>query len=133
MFFTTEWNLIRRSLTEIEKDISDVFDCPKPASNLYDDGTKIVVEMEIPGFGIENVEITLDNYRLIVEGKPQSGSGERKYHLAERTNKSFTRSFFMPESIDSDKVEASYKDGILTIHIPKRQESISKKVEIKAI
>jgi HSP20 family protein len=89
---------------------------------------------DVPGIKENDLTINLTGNRLTVSGKRDE---ERKqehetYFSYERSYGSFTRSFTLPEGVDADKVNASLKDGVLTILVPKTPEALPKKVAIKA-
>jgi HSP20 family protein len=83
----------------------------------------------------KNIEVKLANGNLTIKGEKQEEKEEKKkdYYLHERHFGSFERSFAVPEGVDSDKIEASFKQGILTVTLPKKPEAIKpeKKIEVK--
>ncbi len=94
------------------------------------------VTAELPGMDEKNIEVRLANGNLIIKGEKEEEKEEKKkdYHLRERHFGSFERQFAVPEGVDTDKIEASFKKGVLTITLPKKPEAIKaeKKIEVKA-
>ncbi|GLH70477.1 hypothetical protein GETHPA_20100 [Geothrix rubra] len=87
---------------------------------------------DLPGILEADLEISLESNRLTVAGKRESEAvkeGER-WHLAERSNGSFSRTFTLPEDVDSEKVVAELRNGVLTLMVPKRPEVRPKKISV---
>jgi HSP20 family protein len=82
----------------------------------------------------KNVEVKLANEMLTIKGEKEEDKEEKDYYLSERRYGSFQRSFRIPEGVDTDKIEATFQKGILTVMLPKKAEvqKSEKKVEIKA-
>ena len=91
---------------------------------------------ELPGMDEKNIEVRFANGNLIIKGEKEEEKEEKKkdYHLRERHFGSFERQFAVPEGVDTDKIEASFKKGVLSITLPKKPEAIKaeKKIEVKA-
>jgi len=91
---------------------------------------------ELPGMDERNIEVRFANGNLIIKGEKEEEKEEEKkdYHLRERHFGSFERQFAVPEGVDTDKIEASFKKGVLSITLPKKPEAIKaeKKIEVKA-
>jgi HSP20 family protein len=98
---------------------------------MYQEGSELVVKLQAPGFKEDDIEITLDNRVLTVEGKVSSEEEKedknRHYYFKSISKESFSRSVQLPGDIDEDSVKADYKDGIITIRIEQKSSS-SKKV-----
>lgn len=103
-----------------------------PRTNLYDAGDNIEVQMEVPGLGKEDLTINVQGNYLQIRGE-DSGKVPEGYtiHRQERGAQNFSRSFTLPSEIDVDKVEASLKDGILTLVMPKAEAAKPKQIAIK--
>jgi HSP20 family protein len=93
-----------------------------------------VFKADVPGMKESDLTINLMGTRLTVSGKREEEKQNEyeTYFSYERSYGTFTRSFTLPEGIDADKVNASLKDGVLTITVPKKPESQPKQVNIKA-
>lgn len=104
-----------------------------PAVDIHEDGNNIYLKAEIPGVRKDDLNISLDNNILTIKGekKQESEVNEENYHRMERYYGSFSRSFTLPASVDSAKVAAVYKDGILTLTLPKKEEAKPKKIDVK--
>src|SRR5690606_41318480 len=94
------------------------------------------ITAELPGIDEKNVEIKLANGTLTIKGEKKEEKEEKQkdYHLSERRYGSFQRSFPLPEGIDTDKVEATFAKGVLTVKLPKTVEAqkAEKKITVKA-
>jgi len=102
-----------------------------PALDLYQNNDNVVAVVEVPGMRKEDIDISLHDGMLTIAGERQSSSSEGEN--AERTERftgKFRRSITLPTRVDADKVSASYKDGILTVTLPKAEEAKPKKVEV---
>ena len=93
-----------------------------------------VVKAEMPGFSEEDVKITVDKHVLRISGKhsetEKDGKG-RKYLIRERRMDSFERSFSLPEGVDEGAISAGFKDGVLTVTLPKTPEEKPRQIEVK--
>jgi HSP20 family protein len=91
---------------------------------------------DLPGMEEKNIEVKLVNGSLSIKGEKKEEKEEKKkdYYLQERRFGSFERCFTIPEGVDSEKIEASFKKGVLTVTLPKKAEAIKpeKKIEVKA-
>jgi HSP20 family protein len=94
----------------------------------------LFIKADLPGVKSEDVDVSVHGNVLTVSGKREQENvkNDERYHMVERTFGSFTRSFTMPDDIDSKKLEAELKDGVLTLTLPKGPEAKPQKVQIKA-
>jgi HSP20 family protein len=94
------------------------------------------ITADLPGMDENNIEVKVTDGILTMKGERQEEKEEKKkdYYLQERSVGAFQRSFEIPESVDADKIEASFKKGVLTVKLPKRAEAQkpAKKIEVKA-
>ena len=102
-----------------------------PALDLYQNNDNFVAVVELPGMRKEDIEISLHDGNLIIAGerKGSSSNGEQ----AERTERyvgSFRRSISLPAPVDANKVSATYRDGILTVTMPKAEEAKPKRITV---
>ncbi|MBW2309598.1 MAG: Hsp20/alpha crystallin family protein [Deltaproteobacteria bacterium] len=104
-----------------------------PAFDISETEKEYVISGEIPGIEPKDLEVTLNDGILTVKGekKQESEEEEENYHRVERHYGSFQRSFRLPENIKRDDLDATYKDGILKLTLPKSEESEVKKIEVK--
>lgn len=97
----------------------------QPPVDIYEDENSVVIKAEVPDVDQKDIEVKIENNTLTLRGERKHSSEIRKenYYRVERYFGQFQRSFSLPQSIDQDKVEASCDKGILTITLPKREES----------
>lgn len=105
-----------------------------PPVDIYETDDNIVLKAELPGVNPNDVEIRVEGSTLYMKGerKLEKEVKEENMYRVERSYGAFNRTFALPGSVDPDKVEAEYKDGILTLTIPKREESKPKTIKIKS-
>ncbi len=105
-----------------------------PAVSIYETQDEYVFQAELPGWTRDQVSINFENQTLTLSGQRdlQNGDG-RQYHRVEGFYGQFSRSFTVPGIVDSGRVEALMKDGVLTIHLPKREEAKPRQIEVKAV
>ena len=108
-----------------------------PALDLVEKNGGYVITAELPGLDEKNVEVKLSNGALTIRGekKEETEKEGKEYHLSERRYGSFQRAFRVPEGADSGKIEASFRNGVLTVKLPKSAEakaSEKKKIDVKA-
>ena len=103
-----------------------------PPVDIYENGDNLVLKAELPGINPDDVEIRVEDNTLYLKGerKFEKEVKEQNYHRVERSYGTFTRTFSLPNSIDSDKVAATYKDGVLTLTMPKKEEAKPKTIKI---
>ena len=105
-----------------------------PSVDIFENDNDVVVKAELPGMNAKDIEVKLENNVLTLKGERhfEKETKEENYHRVEREYGSFTRSFVMPTAINGDKVAAEYKDGILKIVLPKKEEIKSTPIKIAA-
>ncbi len=105
-----------------------------PAVDVSESGEQITITAEVPGMDAKDIEISLVGDILTIKGEKKAEREEKgeNFHMVERSYGSFSRSLKLPAGVDPDKVEASYKQGVLTIALPKKEEVKPKAIEIKA-
>ena len=102
-----------------------------PALDLYQNNDNVIAVVELPGMRKEDIEISLHDGMLTIAGERQSSLGEgENAERTERFSGKFRRSITLPTRVDAGKVSATYKDGILTVTLPKAEEAKPKKVEV---
>lgn len=99
-----------------------------PAADIYETETGFGIAIDLPGVTRDGVEIDVDDNRLIVKGTREIAAST---HRAERPRGKFMRTFTIPGSVDQGGIGADYKDGVLQIRLPKRQEQKAQKITIK--
>jgi len=103
-----------------------------PPVDIYETEEAIVLKAELPGVDPKDVEVRVEDNTLYLKGerKFEKEVKEQNYHRVERSYGSFARSFSLPNSISTDKVKAEFKDGLLTLTMPKREEAKPKTIKI---
>jgi HSP20 family protein len=103
-----------------------------PPVDIYETENDIVLKAELPGVDPKDVEVRVEDNTLYLKGerKFEKEVKDENYHRVERAYGSFARSFTLPNSIDSENVKADYKDGLLTLTMPKREEAKPRKIKI---
>ena len=103
-----------------------------PAVDVYEDEHKVTLKLEIPGVNQEEVDVRLENNTLTVRGerKFEKEEKEENFHRIERRYGNFVRSFTLPNTIDTEKVNASYENGVLKIELSKRAEAKPKQIKV---
>ena len=104
-----------------------------PPVDIFENADNIVLKAELPGIDPKDVEIRVEDNTLYLKGerKFEKEVKEENYHRVERSYGVFARSFSLPNSIDAEKVAADYKDGLLTLTMPKREEAKPKTIKIE--
>jgi HSP20 family protein len=104
-----------------------------PAVDLYEEKDDIVVKAELPGMDKDNIEVNLTDHTLTIKGekKKEEEVKEENYYRSERSYGSFLRTLELPKGVHTDKVKASFKNGILEVRLPKTEEAKAKEVKVK--
>ena len=104
-----------------------------PSLDVAETKNEIVVKAEVPGMDPKDIDVSLSDGILTIKGekKQEKEKKEEDYHLVERSYGSFTRSVQLPAQVRSDKIQASHKNGVLRIVLPKSEEAKKKEVKIK--
>lgn len=104
-----------------------------PAVDVAELENEYIVNVELPGVSKEDVKITLESNILTIRGekKEEKETKGNNYRRLERSYGSFQRSFKLPTTVKSDKIDAVYKDGLLTITLPKEEEAKPRQIEVK--
>lgn len=104
-----------------------------PACDIYENDNEIMVKAELPEVKKEDVTVSVENNVLMIHGERKFEENVKKenYHRVERRYGEFTRSFTLPGFADASKINAEFKDGILRVSIPKREEAKPKQIEVK--
>jgi HSP20 family protein len=105
-----------------------------PPVDIYETDEALILKAELPGFSKEDIGIELKENTLVIKGerKREDEMKEGNYHRVERAYGAFQRSFMLPTTVDHEKVKASYKDGILELHLPKVPAAQPKRIAVSA-
>ena len=103
-----------------------------PAVDIYEDEHYVTVKMEVPGIDQKDIDVRLENNTLTVRGERKFDKEEKEenFHRIERRYGSFYRAFTLPNTLDAEKVQADYENGILKIKLAKKAEAKPKQIKV---
>lgn len=103
-----------------------------PAVDIYETEQEIVVKAELPEVTLNDIDLRIENNTLTLKGerKREQETKEENFHRMERLYGSFCRSFSFPSTVDQDKITAEFKDGVLKIRLPKKEEVKPKQIKV---
>ncbi len=103
-----------------------------PAVDVKETKTDIIVKAELPEVNAKDVDITVDGNMLTIKGerKSEEKKEDEDYCYSERSWGSFVRSLTLPQEVDETKTKASYRDGVLTIKMPRKKEEKAKQIKV---
>jgi HSP20 family protein len=103
-----------------------------PAVDIFEAQGEIVVKAELPGMDRKDITLNLENNVLTLKGdrRFEKETKEENYHRIERAYGGFSRSFSIPATVDEEKIHADYKDGVLKIILPKKEQAKPKQIRI---
>ena len=103
-----------------------------PKVDIFDDGGNFVLSAELPGVSKEDLDIDIKDNRLTIKGekKLEDQTEKEGFLRVERSYGIFERTFFLDENVDRESIKAEYKDGVLRLTLPKKQEQASKKIDV---
>jgi HSP20 family protein len=103
-----------------------------PAVDIYEHEGNIVLKAELPGVDGKDVDVRVENNVLTLRGERKLDQEVKRenYHRIERSYGSFTRSFTLPTVVDTSNIKAEYKDGVLRVTLPKREEAKPRQIQI---
>ena len=142
----TRWEPVREMMTlreAMDRLFDDAFTRPlnsrdggwsTPAIDMYQTDDDVVVKAVVPGMKPEEVQISITGDVLTIKGetKSENDTKEKAYHIREQRWGSFERSVSLPTAVKSDKAEAAFENGVLTITLPKAEDVKPKMISIKA-
>jgi HSP20 family protein len=105
-----------------------------PPVDIFESGNKeLVIKAELPAMTREEIDVTVENQTLSIRGEKKFNQEvkDEQYHRVERTYGAFSRSFTLPLTVDVTKVAAEYKDGVLTVTLPLREEAKPKHIKVE--
>jgi HSP20 family protein len=105
-----------------------------PPVDMVDKKDGILVRMDLPGMRQQDIDVSVDQGMLTIRGerKAEEAAERDEYYCCERWSGSFERAMTLPAGVDPERIEASFRNGVLEVHIPKTAEAKGRKVEIKA-
>ena len=102
-----------------------------PPVDVVEENNAILVKVEVPGVNEKDLRVMFEDGVLTITGERQfEQKDDRNYHRIERMYGTFTRTFTLPRSVDATRIAAEYRDGVLEISIPKKEESLPKQIQI---
>ncbi len=106
-----------------------------PRIDVKEDDVSYEISVELPGLEEKDIEITVDDGTLVLRGEKSGASEEKegKYFRQERIYGRFERAFHLPDGVEAEKIEAKFKNGVLSLHLPKKEEAkkVVRQVEVK--
>ena len=117
----------------LDDDVMARGDWVPPVDIFENDKHEIVLKAEMPGLQKEDIDLKVENNTLTIHGvrKKENEVRDEQYHRIERVFGTFSRSFSLPSTVDAGHVSADYKDGILTVVLPTREEAKPRQIQIK--
>jgi len=136
------WNpgreLASMEIDRLNQMFDDLYGTPRawvPAVDIYETATReFVIKAELPELKREDITVTFEQNVLTLAGERASSfeDDNGSYHRSERAHGKFTRSFTLPATVDGARISAGYKDGVLTVRIPQREEAKPKTITVSA-
>lgn len=123
-------------LFNLQDEIDQLFETPMqawaPALDVHEDKNQYTVSLELPGLKREEINVHLENGALVISGerKEETVSEGTEVHRRERYYGKFSRALTLPTAVAADKVKAAYKDGVLTVTLPKAEEAKPKHIDV---
>jgi HSP20 family protein len=103
-----------------------------PSVDIFEHEGNLVLKAELPGVDPKDVDVRVENNVLTLRGerKFETEVKKEKYHRVERAYGTFSRSFTLPNVVDTEKIKADYKDGVLQVTLPQREEAKPKQIQV---
>jgi HSP20 family protein len=129
-------NRINRIFGDAYRGSDDVLsrgDWMPPVDIFENDQHEIVLKAELPGINREDIDLRVENNLLTIRGerKREQENKQEAYHRVERSYGTFSRSFSLPSTVDTENVSADFKDGVLTVTLPAREEAKPRQIQVK--
>lgn len=105
-----------------------------PAVDIYETENELVLKADVPDIDAKNIGIQLENGTLTLKGErkfEEQKNGQKGFHRIERSYGTFVRAFSLPETVDGDKVKADYRNGVLTVTLPKKEVAKPKTINVE--
>jgi HSP20 family protein len=103
------------------------------AVDLYEEKGEIVAKTELPGVAKEDIQVNISDHLLTIKGekKREEETKEKNFYRSERSYGSFSRSIELPTEVQAEKARATFKNGVLELHLPKTEEAKKKEIKVK--
>ena len=136
--FETEFEGFPHGLRLFQDSLSRLLSEPasrpwSPSVDIYETENELVLKADVPDVDPKNVGIQLENGTLTLKGErrfEEQKNGQKGFHRIERSYGAFVRAFSLPDTVDGEKVKADYKNGVLTITLPKKEVAKPKTINI---
>lgn len=104
-----------------------------PPVDIEEQPDRYTLHLELPGMRLEDIKITIEDNRLMIRGEKTRTEEQKNatYHRLERVYGTFERSFALSHAVKSDKIEATYRDGVLEVAVPKAEEAKAREIPVK--
>jgi HSP20 family protein len=104
-----------------------------PSIDMYEEKDRYIVKAEVPGVEKDDVHVSVTDNVLLIRGetKKEESAREQDYYYSERYVGSFSRSIPLPSTVKADQIKATFKNGVLTLEIPKAKEALEKEIKIE--
>ncbi len=104
-----------------------------PSVDIYEDQNAIVLEADLPGVKAGDFNVSIENYKLTLSGERQLEKEDKSenWHRVERSYGNFTRVFTLPSTVNVEDVNADFKDGVLRVTLPKREEVKARQIQVQ--
>jgi HSP20 family protein len=105
-----------------------------PSVDIFETENELILKADLPDVKLEDIEVRVENQTLTLKGerKFEKDESNRGFHRIERQYGTFVRSFTVPASVDAERVAAEYKNGVLTVRLPKKEAAKPRQVKIQA-
>ncbi len=129
---------LQHRVNSIFRDFNEGADAPLttasfvPAVDIYEDEKKVTLKLEVPGMAEKDLDVSVENNMLTVKGerKFENEEKEENFHRIERRYGSFSRSFTLPSTVDTEHIEAHYQAGVLKLDLKKKPEAQPKQIKV---
>jgi len=124
------WTDPFREFAQLQDRLSGIW---VPPVDIYQNGEhELVLKAELPDMTRDEIDITVENGTLTIKGEKKFSTDvkEEQFHRIERRYGSFSRTFTLPQSVDTSKVAADYRNGVLTIRLPQREEAKPRQIKV---
>jgi HSP20 family protein len=136
--FNTGWDDFTATFRLFDDFLNRAFNEPAglrpwtPAVDIVETENDLVLTADIPGIKLEDIDIRLENGTLTISGERKFENEEKKgaYHRVERSYGSFQRAFALPDTVDVDKVDAHYENGVLKVTLPKKEIAKPRSIKV---
>ncbi len=134
-FPMSPFNELQREFGRLFNNVLSDFDAsPAPGINVWEAGDNFYAEAEVPGLGMDDLEVFVVGNELTIKGRwnAERDDDQRVFHRRERQRGAFTRVLTLPVDLDAEKVNAVLKDGVLTVTLPKAETARTRKIAVKS-